>query len=67
MVNLVSKNNVTSLWIIELGGMGSLDTIKTFLSVALSYLEGIIELKRFAYFMYSNGTLLQGSVLSSLG
>ena len=67
MANLASKNNVTSLWITELGGTGSPDTIETFLSAALSYLEGIVEVERFAYFMCSNGTLLQGSALSSLG
>jgi hypothetical protein len=67
MANIAGKNNVTSLWITELGATGSQDAIEAFLPAALSYLEGKLEVERFAYFMCGDGTLLQSNGLSSLG
>jgi len=55
------------IWLTEFGASGSDADVATFLSSAVEWLESQSFVERYAYFMASDGVMLSGTSLSSIG
>ncbi|KAI9742415.1 MAG: hypothetical protein M1818_003949 [Claussenomyces sp. TS43310] len=55
------------VWVTEFGASGSDDEVASFLSTVIPWMESSDMVERYAYFMASDGLLLSGSSLSSIG
>jgi len=55
------------IWITEFGASGSAAEQATFLATVLPWLDSLSYVERYAYFMVSDGSLVSGSALSTIG
>jgi Glycosyl hydrolase catalytic core len=67
VISTAAANGVSTVWLTEFGASGSDADVESFLSEALTFLDGQSAVERYAYFMCGDGTLLSGTSLSALG
>ena len=67
VVHLTQSYGIEKVWLTEFGVFGSDEEVLLFLSSALEILGSIEAVERYAYFMCSDGILLNGGAISSLG
>ncbi|KIW41441.1 hypothetical protein, variant [Exophiala oligosperma] len=65
VIDAASSNGVNKVWLTEFGATGSDSDVANFLSQAVEYLEGQSAVERYAYFMCSDGILVNGNSISS--
>ncbi|KIW22044.1 uncharacterized protein PV07_12562 [Cladophialophora immunda] len=57
--------NVTKLWLTEFGANGTDADVASFLTQAVNFLDSTTQVERYAYFMCSDGILVNGGTISS--
>ena len=67
VIEVATSQNISTVWLTEFGGAGTLADQEAFLQSAIAYLEGAPQIERFAYYMCAEGFLVEGSSLSTLG
>ena len=67
IINVATKNGVNKVWLTEFGASGSDTQVASFLGDVLPWLDGKLEVERYAYFMCNNGILLSGGQPSTIG
>lgn len=67
VITAAKNNGVSKVWLTEFAPTGSADSQATFMQAAVSFLDSTPEVERYAPFMASDGTLLSGSSLNSVG
>lgn len=67
VIDLAAKNGVSKVWLTEFGATGSDSEVAAFLGEALPWLESQVAVERYAYFMCSDGILVKGNSLSTIG
>jgi Glycosyl hydrolase catalytic core len=67
VVSIALENRISNVWLTEFGATGSDAAVASFLSEALTFLDNNNSIERYAYFMCGDGTLLNGSSLSTIG
>ncbi|KIV81826.1 hypothetical protein PV11_03978 [Exophiala sideris] len=65
VISTASANGVSKVWLTEFGATGSDADVATFLTQATEYLDSQSAVERYAYFMCSDGILVDGSSISS--
>lgn len=66
-IDLATKNGISKVWLTEFGATGSDSDVAAFLGEALPWLDSQPAVERYAYFMCSDGILVKGNSLSTLG
>lgn len=67
VIDLATENGVGKVWLTEYGATGSDSDVASFISKSVDFLENTPAVEAYAYFMTSNGILVNGNSLSSLG
>lgn len=67
VIDLAAKNGVGKVWLTEFGATGSDSDVAAFMAEALPWLESQVAVERYAYFMCSDGILVKGNSLSTIG
>jgi len=67
VIDLATANGVGKVWLTEYGATGSDSDVAAFISKSVDFLESTPAVEAYAYFMTSNGILVNGNSLSSLG
>ncbi|KIW14528.1 hypothetical protein PV08_07312 [Exophiala spinifera] len=66
VIDAASSNGVSKVWLTEFGTTtGSDSDVASFLSQAVEYLDGQSAVERYAFFMCSDGLLVNGNSISS--
>jgi len=65
VIDAASANGVSKVWLTEFGASGSDSDVASFLSQAVEYLDGQSAVEGYAYFMCSDGVLVNGNSISS--
>ncbi|KAL2421634.1 hypothetical protein ABEF95_007840 [Exophiala dermatitidis] len=65
VINAASANGVSKVWLTEFGASGSDSDVATFLQQAVEFLDSTAAVERYAYFMCSDGILVNGNSISS--
>jgi hypothetical protein len=65
VISTAAANGVSKVWLTEFGATGSDSDVASFLSQAVEYLDSNDSVERYAYFMCSDGILLDGTSVSS--
>ncbi|KAI1609895.1 glycosyl hydrolase catalytic core-domain-containing protein [Exophiala viscosa] len=65
VISTASSNGVSKVWLTEFGATGSDSDVADFLTQAVAYLDSQSAVERYAYFMCSDGILVDGSSVSS--
>ncbi|RVX67371.1 hypothetical protein B0A52_09152 [Exophiala mesophila] len=67
VIDAAAKNGVGKVWLTEFGASGSDSQVANFISEAVAFLDSTPAVERYAYFMVSDGILVSGNSLSTLG
>ncbi len=67
VINAAAANGVSKVWLTEFGASGDDSDVANFITEATAFLDSTAAVERYAYFMASDGILLSGSGLSTLG
>jgi hypothetical protein len=67
VINAAAQNGVSKVWLTEFGASGSDSEVANFISEATSFLDSTPAVERYAYFMCSDGILVKGNSLSTIG
>lgn len=67
VVTVAQNNGISKVWVTEFAPSGSADAQASFMKQAVAYLDGNAAVERYAAFMASDGTLLSGKSLNSVG
>ncbi|KAL6247344.1 hypothetical protein RBB50_005690 [Rhinocladiella similis] len=65
VINAAAQNGVSKVWLTEFGATGSDSDVASFLGEAIPFLESTAAVERYAYFMCSDGILVNGNSISS--
>lgn len=65
VISAASQNGVGKVWLTEFGATGSDSEVASFLGQALPFLDSTAAVERYAYFMCSDGVLVNGNSISS--
>lgn len=65
VIAAAQANGVSKVWLTEFGASGSDSDVANFLTQATSFLDSTGAVERYAYFMCSNGILINGNSISS--
>lgn len=66
-ISLANSNGINQIWVTEFGATGSDAQQSSFLSQVLPWLDGKPEVARYAYFFASDGHMMTGKSVNSLG
>ncbi|KAK5949850.1 hypothetical protein OHC33_009035 [Knufia fluminis] len=67
VIDVANKYGISKVWLTEFKPEGSADAQAAFMKQAVPFLDGKAEVERYAAFMASEGTMLTGGKLNSLG
>lgn len=65
VITAAKANGVSKVWLTEFGATGSDSDVANFVSQAVEFLESTDAVERYAYFMCSDGILIDGTSISS--
>ncbi|RVX68991.1 hypothetical protein B0A52_08058 [Exophiala mesophila] len=65
VISLAQRQGIEKVWLTEFGASGSEDEVAAFLRQAVDYLDGNPAVERYAYFMCSDGILVDGNAISN--
>lgn len=65
VISLAQRQGIEKVWLTEFGASGSKDEVAAFLRQAVDYLDGNSAVERYAYFMCSDGILVDGNAISN--
>ncbi|EXJ93201.1 hypothetical protein A1O3_01758 [Capronia epimyces CBS 606.96] len=65
VIDTAAKNGVSKVWLTEFGATGSDSDVASFLSEVIPWLDSQSAVERYAYFMCSDGILVNGNSVSS--
>lgn len=65
VINAASANGVDKVWLTEFGASGSDSEVADFLKQAVEFLDTTPAVERYAYFMCSDGILVNGNSIAS--
>ncbi|OAG44731.1 hypothetical protein AYO21_01221 [Fonsecaea monophora] len=65
VITAAKANGVSKVWLTEFGASGSDSDVANFLTQAIDFLDSTDAVERYAYFMCSNGILVNGNSISS--
>ncbi|EXJ91398.1 hypothetical protein A1O1_04510 [Capronia coronata CBS 617.96] len=65
VIDTAAKNGVSKVWLTEFGATGSDSDVASFLSQVVPWLDSQAAVERYAYFMCSDGILVNGNSVSS--
>ncbi|EHY59895.1 hypothetical protein HRR83_009296 [Exophiala dermatitidis] len=65
VIKAAADNGVSKVWLTEFGASGSDSDVASFLSEAVEFLDSTDAVERYAYFMCSDGILVNGNSISS--
>jgi hypothetical protein len=64
VILFANRQDIQRVWLTEFGASGSDDEVATFLRQAVDFLDANPAVERYAYFMCSDGILVNGDVIS---
>lgn len=67
VIKVANDHGINKVWLTEFAPSGSADAQASFMTEAVSFLESTAAVERYAAFMASDGTLLSGNALNSIG
>nr|KAK5443207.1 hypothetical protein LTR18_005885 [Exophiala xenobiotica] len=65
VITAANANGVSKVWLTEFGASGSDSDVASFLQQAVEFLDSTAAVERYAYFMCSDGILVNGNSVSS--
>ncbi|OAP61937.1 hypothetical protein AYL99_04140 [Fonsecaea erecta] len=65
VITAAQQNGVEKVWLTEFGASGSDSDVANFITEATAFLDSTPQVERYAYFMCSDGILVDGSSISS--
>ncbi|EXJ76220.1 uncharacterized protein A1O5_00728 [Cladophialophora psammophila CBS 110553] len=65
VITAAKANGINKVWLTEFGATGSDSDVANFLTEAMDFLDSTDAVERYAYFMCSDGILVDGSSISS--